>query len=167
MEQKRGRGRPRNQLRVDPGELPGIALRARNRDQLMAETGLSQGDARALIRVSNQTIDEFADEQRGKLQTVFAELLADFYAEKEKLSPMQKAIALGIIADKLNQAPKAINQALHLHIKGDTGSALAAILGPAAKPVFQPAAPNANMTEVVKIKQRPGPIIDAETTETS
>lgn len=131
----------------------------------MAETGLSQGDCRTLIRVSNKTIEEFSDEQRGRLQTVFSDLLEDFYRDKEKLTPMQRAIALGIIADKLNQAPKAVSQSLHLHIKGDASSALQAILGPAAKSVFQPPPEKDNMTEVVKIKQRPGPVIDAETTE--
>jgi hypothetical protein len=103
----------------------------------MAETGLPQSKATAIRAATVQNVEDFAEAQRAKLQELFDALSAKLARETDQLTAMQTAITLGIVSDKLNQAPKAISQALHLHIKGDAGTALAAILGPAAKSVFK------------------------------
>lgn len=157
----RPRGRPRNQLKCDPKDLPTICLYAPNREAIMEQTGLGKDAATVLRAATVKNIEDFAEEQRGRLQELAEQLAKDARASMGNLRPMEKVIALGIVTDKLNQAPKAINQALHLHIKGDAGSALASILGPAAQSVFRRSAQQEKMTELVKI-QPAGPVFDAE-----
>ena len=163
----RPRGRPANKLKCDPADLPRLALFAKNREQLMEQTGLPHHAASALRAATIQNVEDFAESQRAKLQELFDTLSAKLARETDQLTAMQTAITLGIVADKLNQAPKAINQALHLHIKGDATSALQSILGPAAKSVFARPAPQDSKAPNYLPARPTGPVIDAETTEAS
>ena len=160
-------GRPRNRLRVDPAQLPAIAVHCSGRQQLMEETGISKHDAEVLARVTKQNIEEFAETQRQQLQPILVRLADKIAAEMDSMKPAQAAIVYGILSDKLANQPKAITQALHLHIKGDAGSALAAILGPAAQSVFRASAPQDSKAPNYLPHPKPGPIIDAEATESS
>ena len=163
----RPRGRPRAIPKLSPAEIAEAATRATGYRQLKEETGLSEPDARAVMRATNMTADEFADYQRSKLQDLADKLASKAAKEIEQLSPMQTVISLGVVTDKINQGPKAVNQSLHLHIKGDPGSALAAILGPAAKSVFSASPAQDSKAPNYLPHPKPGPIIDAEATEAS
>ena len=163
----RPRGRPANVPRVSPAEIAEAAARATGYRQLKEETGISADDAKAIMRTTKMTAEEFAEYQRGKLQDLADKLASKAAQEIEQLTPMQTVISLGVVTDKINQGPKAVNQSLHLHIKGDAGSALAAILGPAAQSVFRSPAPQDSKAPNYLPHPKPGPIIDAETTEAS
>lgn len=118
-----------------PDEVPAIAL-GKTAAQIQAATGVSQHDAEAIARVAKMSVDEFAQASREALQPIMARLLDKISGEMDTLKGAQSAIVYGILADKYQQGPKVLNQALHLHIKGDAGSALRTILGPAAQSVF-------------------------------
>jgi hypothetical protein len=150
----------------DPADLPKLALLARNRTELMEQTGLARDEASKLRALTVQNIDEFSEAQRGHLQELFITLTEKLKGETDKLSAMQTAITLGIVCDKLNQAPKVLNQALHLHIKGDASGALKAILGPAAQSVFRPEPPqDSKAPNYLDVSARPAdPSADATDT---
>jgi hypothetical protein len=118
-----------------PDEIPAIAL-GKTAAQIQAATGVSQHDAEAIARVAKMSVDEFAQASREALQPIMSRLLQKISGEMDTLKGAQAAIVYGILADKYQQGPKVLNQALHLHIKGDAGSALRTILGPAAQSVF-------------------------------
>ena len=162
----RPRGRPANKLKCDPADLPRICL-GKTSKQIMAETGLSQHISEKLAAYSKMNADEFAEAQRGQLQPILARLADKIAAELDTMKPAQAAIVYGIFADKLASQPKVLNQALHLHIKGDAGSALQAILGPAAQSVFAGQRPKDSKAPNYLAHPKPGPIIDAEATESS
>ena len=163
----RPRGRPANKLKCDPADLPIICLYARNRQEIMEQTGLGKDAATVLRAATVKNIEDFAEEQRGRLQELAEELAKDARQSLDRLKPMEKVIALGIVTDKLNNAPKAVNQSLHLHIKGDSEGALKAILGPAAQSVFRLPAQTDSKAPNYLPHPKPGPVIDAETTESS
>lgn len=133
----------------------------------MEQTGLGRAEADAARALTVQTVEEFQEKQRAQLQDILGELGGMIRADLDKLSPAQKAITYGILADKLATQPKQLTQNLHLHIKGDGKSALAAILGPAAQSVFShPSAQDSKAPNYFP-PAKSGPVIDAETTETS
>jgi hypothetical protein len=131
----------------------------------MEQTGLGKDAATVLRAATVKNIEDFAEEQRGRLQELAEDLARDAKASMASLRPMEKVIALGIVTDKLNQAPKAVSQSLHLHIKGDAEGALKAILGPAAQSVFRRLDPQDSKAPNYLPSRSPGPIIDAETVE--
>lgn len=128
----------------------------------MADTGLSQHISEKLAVYSKMNADEFAEAQRGQLQPILARLADKIAAELDTMKPAQAAIVYGIFADKLANQPKVLNQALHLHIKGDAGSALAAILGPAAQSVFASAQPKDSKAPNYLPPRPTVPVIDVE-----
>lgn len=163
----RPRGRPRNVPKLSAAEIAEAAARATGYRQLKEETGLSEPDARAVMRATKMTADEFADYQRGRLQDLADKLATKAAQEIEQLSPMQTVISLGVVTDKINQGPKAVSQSLHLHIKGDASSALQAILGPAAKSVFSAPVPQDSKATNYLPPRSAAPVIDVGPTETS
>jgi len=128
----------------------------------MEQTGLGRTEAETARALTVQTVEEFQERQRAQLQDILGELGQMIRADLDKLSPAQKAITYGILADKLATQPKQLTQNLHLHIKGDGKSALAAILGPAAQSIFShPSAQDSKAPNY--LPSRPtGPIIDVE-----
>lgn len=115
--------------------LPSVCLGATTAE-IQAATGLAEKTSGILARFSAMNAEEFAEAQRNQLQPILHRLAEKINRELDDMKPAQAAIVYGIMADKLANQPKVLNQALHLHIKGDAGSALSAILGPAAKSVF-------------------------------
>jgi len=109
--------------------------------------------------------EEFAEAQRNQLQPILHRLADKISNELDAMKPAQAAIVYGIMADKLANQPKVLNQALHLHIKGDAGSALSAILGPAAKSVFR--GQHVEHSKEPNYLPGTGPTIEAEATESA
>jgi hypothetical protein len=111
------------------------------------------------------TAEEFAEAQRNQLQPILHRLAEKISNELDAMKPAQAAIVYGIMADKLANQPKVLNQALHLHIKGDAGSALSAILGPAAKSVFAIPSKQDSKEPNYLPPGKPGPVIEATAIE--
>lgn len=150
---------------MPPENVGEIALACEGYRDLNKQTGIGEIASRAIMHVTKMTAEEFADHQRTRLQSLADKLAKKAESEVESLTPMQTVIGLGVVTDKINQGPKAVNQSLHLHIKGDAGSALSAILGPAAKSVFS-AKPGQSSKEPNYIPGS-GPTIETEATESA
>ena len=94
----------------------------------------------ALKRAAEEELTAFKDEMGAVLRSTLLDIGKRLERESGQLSVSQLAVTLGILADKHKQlhetGPHSLSQTLNLHIKGDTGSALRAILGPAADKVF-------------------------------
>lgn len=132
---KRGRGRPKSEIKVDPEQAAVMAV-GTGRKELAKSTGLSEHDCEVLKRATKMTADQFADVQREHLQGLLGVLAEQFRAHVDKLTPMQKAVAYGIFADKLANQPKQLTQNLHIHMaKGDAAAAMKALFGPMAQPI--------------------------------
>lgn len=150
---------------VPAESIPAIALECETVKELQTKTGMGEDAARQIMAVTKMTSEEFVDYQRSRLQSLADKLARKAESEVDSLTPMQTVISLGIVTDKANQAPKAVNQSLHLHIKGDANSALSAILGPAAKLVF-PVKPVEHSKEPNYLPPgKPGPIIETTVAE--
>lgn len=94
----------------------------------------------ALRRAAEEELTAFKDELGAVLRSTLLDMGKRLERESGQLSVSQLPVALGILADKHKQlhetGPHNLSQTLNLHIKGDAGTALRAILGPAAKVVF-------------------------------
>jgi nucleotidyltransferase/DNA polymerase involved in DNA repair len=133
----------------------------------MEQTGLGRTEAETVRALTVQTVEDFQERQRAQLQDILGELGGMIRAELDKLSPAQKAITYGILADKLATQPKALTQNLHLHIKGDASSALASILGPAAQSVFSHPSRQDSKDPNYFPPGKPGPVIDLAASDAS
>jgi hypothetical protein len=154
--EKRGRGRPLKLPRVPLSELPRMALEL-NREQLAEQSGVSKHVAETMRTVTRYTVEDFQEKQRDQLQGILVKLGQRIEDEIERLSPAQKAITYGILADKLANQPRALTQSLHIHIKGgDAGSALRALLGPQGDSIFgRPPPPTNNASAPVDVTAIP------------
>jgi hypothetical protein len=92
----------------------------------------------ALAKAAEVEIAVFKTVMGGTLRRTTTKMARRLEAEADKLPLGALAVNLGILSDKerMLRENHPTSQSLHLHIKGDPGSALTAILGPAAAAVM-------------------------------
>lgn len=94
----------------------------------------------SLKAAADAEIEVFRTCTGGILRRTATKMAKRFERDADTLPIGQIPIALAVTLDKERALRESVpaSQSLHLHIKGDSGSALRAILGPAADRVFQP-----------------------------
>lgn len=139
---------------MDPADIPALALQL-NAKQLRELTGMSEHASEWITKAVGMTVEDFSNEVRSKLQGVAAELVEKLKNDVNELKPMQRVIAMGILMDKLNTQPKAVSQALHIHLKGDIGGALKSILGPAGERISAADRAFCNTGQLIEVTATP------------
>jgi hypothetical protein len=158
-------GRPKKPVDVDADELARLALGGSGRKHLAKLTGITEHDARTIVKVTGMTVEEFQEDQRKKMQVVADMALARTQETIGEASALQSATVYGILADKMDKQPKVTNN-LHVHLKeADRGDLLTVLMGRQQERRASVLAQHDQNTKEARIPGHTGPVIDITPTE--
>jgi hypothetical protein len=159
-------GRPANKLKTDLEELKRLALGGSGRKHLKKITGVSEDDAKSILRITGMTVEEFKEDQRKKLQEVSDMALTRVRETINEAGPLAAATCYGIFNDKLAKANPGPTNNLHLHLKEtDRDALLAVLLGRQKERTVSVPSQHDQSTKDGKMAGPSSPVIDLEPTE--